>query len=141
MPSIRGSLEDGQPLVTVLISSFPQIEASFQSHEFLALIDTGSTKTCVTRTVVEALQLQPHSRVLVATPSGLERRKAYNFTIGFVDEGDRSIGAVRRTYVFPTVLTGADFVKNSNFDVLIGMDILAQGRLLFEHGDFEFGFG
>lgn len=104
------------------------------------MIDTGATKTCVTRTAVEQMGLQPFTRVLVATPNGLERRKAYAFQVGFLDEGDRTIGAARAPYVFPDPVTGADFVKNSNFDVLIGMDILSRGRLVFEHGQFEFTF-
>lgn len=140
MPSIRGSLDGGQPLTSVLIS--PLLDNGPPAgHAFVALIDTGSTKTCVTRTVVEALGLLPQARILVATPSGLERRKAYTFTLGFLDEGDGSIGAARSPYYFPDGVTGADFVKNSNFDVLLGMDVLAQGRLLIEHGRFEFSFG
>ncbi len=139
MPSIHGSLDGNQPLVSVLIAPLSS-GGAFGAGEFVALIDTGSTKTCVTRTVVESLGLQPFSRVLVATPSGLERRKAYSFTVGFLDEGDGTVGAVRSPFYFPDAITGADFVKNSNFNVLLGMDILSQGRLVFDRGRFSFSF-
>lgn len=141
MPSIRGSLSFGQPLVTVLILPVLAPAGAVATEQFTALIDTGSTKTCITRTAVEALGLQPFTRVPVATPTGIERRKAYAFNVGFLDEGDGGIGSPRSPYVFPDPVTGADFVKNSNFDVLIGMDILSKGRLLFEHNRFEFRFG
>ncbi|WP_375394492.1 hypothetical protein [uncultured Sphingomonas sp.] len=78
--------------------------------------------------------------MLVATPSGLERRRAYGFSVGFLDEGDGTPGAARSPHYFPDAITGADFVKNSNFDVLLGMDILRQGKLIFENGQFEFTF-
>lgn len=140
MPSIRGSLDGGQPLIDVLISPL-FAGGSFSNRQFVGLIDTGSTKTCITRSVVEALDLQPFTRILVATPSGLERRKAYSFSLGFLDDGDGTVGSPRSHFYFPDTVTGADFVKNSNFDVLIGMDILNQGRLTFENGQFEFTFG
>src|SRR3546814_16460527 len=82
---------------------------------------------------LETLGFEPFTRILVATPSGLERRKAYTFTMGFVSHADDAISEARGAYFFPDPVSGADFVKNSNFDVLIGMDILSKGRLLFEH--------
>jgi hypothetical protein len=140
MPLISGSLSDDQPLIPVLIFPILDTSTGISGHQFTALIDTGATKTCFTRTAVEILKLQPFTRLLVATPNGLERRKGYSFTVGFVDEGDGGVSSIRSTYVFPRPVIGADFVKNSNFDVLIGMDILGTGRLLFEGGRFEFSF-
>lgn len=43
--------------------------------------------------------------------------------------------------MLPKPVIGPDFVDNPNFDVLIGMDIISQGRLTFERGgDFTFTF-
>src|SRR3546814_16053814 len=76
MPSIRGWPNQNQPLTEVLISGLFDGNSDLANHQFTALIDTGSTKTCITRTVVETLGFEPFTRILVATPSGLERRTA-----------------------------------------------------------------
>lgn len=137
MPSIRGSLSNGQPLVEVLIGS--SLEPN-RLHACTALIDTGCTITGIARGVVETLGLRHVTRKLVVTPLGEARRKAYPFSVGFLTEGDGTLGARRSPFYFPEPVLGADFVENSNFDVLLGMDILGAGRLVFEHGRFEFSF-
>jgi len=137
MPTIRGSLNGGQPLVGVLIGS--ALEPN-RFRECTALIDTGCTITGITRTIVETLGLVHTTRRLVATPIGEARRKAYPFTVGFLADSMTGVGSVRAPYSFPEPVLGVDFVENSGFDVLLGMDILGRGRLLFEHGTFEFTF-
>lgn len=137
MPTIRGSLDAGQPLVQVLIRSALE-PGRFQ--ECTALIDTGCSITGITRTIVETLDLRHTTRRLVATPLGEARRRAYPFTVGFLAESMTGVGSVRSPYNFPEPVLGVDFVENSGFDVLLGMDILSKGRLLFEHGQFEFSF-
>ena len=139
MPSTRGSLGEGQPLTRVPIA--PGFgDGNFTAGDYGALIDTGSTKTCITRTVVEQLRPSAYSKILLATPSGLERRKAHAFSVGFFNEGDGDLAAPRSPFYFPDAITGADFVKNSNFDVLLGMDILSRGRLLIENRECSFSF-
>src|SRR3546814_13498964 len=91
MPSRRGWPNQNQPLTEVLISGLFDGNSDLANHQFTALINTGSTKTCITRTVVETLGFEPFTRILVATPSGLERRKAYTFTMGFVSHADDAI--------------------------------------------------
>lgn len=141
MPSISGSLDQQQPLVHVLISGLLGDGGNFAGEQFVGLIDTGATRTCITRTVVERLGLRAFSKMLVATPTGFARRKAYTFSLGFFEEGDGSVGAVRSPYFFPDPVTGADFVSNSSFDVLIGMDILSSGRFVLDRQRFHFEFG
>src|SRR3546814_20496713 len=62
---------------------------------------------------LETLGFEPFTRILVATPSGLERRKAYTFTMGFVSHADDAISEARGAYFFPDPVSGADFVKRS----------------------------
>src|SRR3546814_12166082 len=107
MPSIRGWPNQNQPLTEVLISGLFDGNSDLANHQFTALIDTGSTKTCITRTVVETLGFEPFTRILVATPSGLERRKAYTFTMGFVSHADDAISEARGAYFFPDPVLGA----------------------------------
>lgn len=143
MPSIRGSLRNFQPLVEVNVA--PIVDAGHVGHptneSYTALIDTGATKTCVTRAVIERLGLRPVGRVLVASATAIERRRAYGFSLGFYCDVEDDLGGARTLFSFPLDIGGPDFVSNSNFDVLIGMDIISRGRLVFEPGgSFEFRF-
>lgn len=137
MPSIRGSLSYGQPLIPVLIGL---VSEPGRAQECIALIDTGCTISGITSRIVESLGLVHTTRKLVLTPLGEARRKAYPFMVGFLTESDGTAGAVRSPYYFPEPVLGADFVVNSGFDVLLGMDLLSQGRLVFDRGSFEFSF-
>ena len=58
----------------------------------------------------------------------------------FLLKGDGTLGATRSPFYFPEPVLGVDFVDNSGFDVLVGMDLLSQGRLVFDKGSFEFSF-
>ena len=137
MPSIRGSLNNGQPLVDVLVGS---VLEPHRLHACVALVDTGCTITGITRTVVERLDLRHTTKTLVVTPLGEARRKAYPFSIGFLTESDAGVATARSPFYFPEPVLGAEFVENSSFDILLGMDVLSKGRLLFESGRFEFAF-
>src|SRR3546814_21092662 len=74
MPSILGWPNQNQPLTEVLISGLFDGNSDLANHQFTALIDTGSTKTCITRTVVETLGFEPFTRIIIATPISEERR-------------------------------------------------------------------
>lgn len=69
-----------------------------------------------------------------------ERRLAYAFTLGFFCETADSHGKSETLFVLPDELIAPDFKDNGNFDVLIGMDILSRGKLIFEGQDFSFAF-
>lgn len=140
MRSIRGSLNQLQPLVDVSIGNADEFNADRETY--LALIDTGATRTCITERVIARFSLRPVTKLLVASAtSPPERRRAYEFSLGLfcTNEtetiGNQSLYTLGRTFVAPV------FKDNGNFDVLLGMDLLSQGRLVFEiGGDFSFRF-
>lgn len=138
MPSIRGSLDQLQPLITasIALQDKPQ-----HRIEVRGLIDTGATRTCLTGQLVTRLSLPPRGKMLVSSAGNYpERRRAYGFSLGlFVNSPDGSIRPL--PYVFPDERVAPDFQDNDNFDVLIGMDVLCMGTLLFRPDQsFQFDF-
>jgi Aspartyl protease len=138
MRSIHGSLDQFQPLVEVSIGPSPGVMGTRETC--LALIDTGATRTCLTQSLIARLGLQTKAKLLVASAtSGPERRRAYGYTLGLfcVDQGSK----IKTLYVLEHEFVAPWFEDNGNFDVLLGMDIMSRGRLLFEpNGVFSFEF-
>lgn len=139
MRSIHGSLNQLQPLIDVSVGRHGVSE--YDRQTYLALIDTGATRTCITQRVVARFGLVAVTKLLVASAtSAPERRRAYSFSLGLFPShaaapDQRSLYVIGREFVAPI------FADNGNFDVLIGMDLLSQGRLVFEAGgDFSFSF-
>jgi hypothetical protein len=140
MRSIHGSLDQLQPLIEVSIGPPPGISGDRKTCR--ALIDTGATRTCLTQSLIGRLKLEAKSKLLVASAtSGPERRRAYGYSLGlFCSDTDNG---VKTLYVIGYEFVAPWFEDNENFDVLLGMDILSQGRLAFERGgvfSFEFDF-
>jgi Aspartyl protease len=138
MRSIRGSLNQYQPLIDVSVGN-PDLNINSRKT-CQALIDTGATRTCITQRLVEQLGLPARQKVLVASATSFpERRRAYEFSIGLFCRSE--ITTETALYVVPSLLVAPVFQNNSNFDVLLGMDVLSQGRLIFDvGGDFSFSF-
>lgn len=136
MPLIRGRLTLLQPLVDVHLA--PVGRPGEIGHHLVGLIDTGCTRTCITRSVVERLSLPPVTKLLLVSPTETQRRKAYEFQLGFYCELEDRFGQSRGLFMLPDPIIGPDFVDNPNFDVLIGMDVISRGKLTFERGgEFE----
>jgi hypothetical protein len=137
MRSIRGSLNYLQPLVDVSIAAHYKPLAR---RPYIALIDTGATRTCITRRVLDELQLQAKGKLLVASATSTpERRMAYGYSLGLFCQTDDS--SATSLYVVPHEFVAPWFQDNGNFDVLLGMDVLSQGTLTFKpDGRFSFEF-
>lgn len=94
------------------------------------------------QSLIGRLQLEAKSKLLVASAtSGPERRRAYGYSLGLFCAGAES--GVNTLYVLGYEFVAPWFEDNENFEVLLGMDILSQGRLVFERGgafSFEFDF-
>lgn len=136
MRSIRGSLDHSQPLITVSIGLH---ESNAARITCTALIDTGATRTCLTSRTIERLNLPPRGKLLVSSATSFpERRRAYGYSLGLFCATE---AAEQTLYVLPFELVAPPFLDNDNFDVLIGMDILSRGRLVFDRDQtFEFTF-
>ena len=136
MRSIRGSLNQLQPLVTVSVGLF---DSDAERITCDALIDTGATRTCLTARTISRLNLPARGKLIVSSATSYpERRRAYSYSLGLFCE----TRTVERTlYVLPFELVAPAFQDNDNFDVLLGMDLLSRGRLTFERDQtFEYTF-
>lgn len=107
---------------------------------YIALLDTGATRTCITQRVISDLGLQTRAKLLVASAtSAPQRRRAYSYSLGLFCSDER--GEEKTLYAIPHEFVAPWFADNQNFDVLLGMDVLSQGQLLFEpDGTFSFNF-
>lgn len=135
MRYIRGSLDQLQPLINVSIAPY----GSADRIACTALIDTGATRICLTADLIARLALPARGKLLVSSATSYpERRRAYGYSLGLFCT---SSAAERTLYVLPEEFIAPAFQDNDNFEVLLGMDLLSRGRLLFErNGEFEFTF-
>ena len=127
MGSIHGSLDQLQPLATVSVGLY---ESPAPRLTCAALLDTGATRTCLTAKVIAQLGLPARGKLLVSSATSYpERRRAYGYSLGLFCQTPT---AAQTLYVLLFELVAPPFQDNDNFDVLLGMDILSRGRLVFE---------
>lgn len=149
MPSLKGSLDGGRIIVDVgvqpALSSIQGVTAQasaviIQIRQFRGLIDTGAQRTCITRSAARDLQLKPRGKIRLGNVSSIETHNSYSFAVGFwlrLGNGD-TMNETTSYYGLDPVM-GADFKDNSDFDLLIGMDVITQGDLTIRRGGtFEF---
>jgi hypothetical protein len=136
MPYIRGSLDQLQPLIDVSIAAY---DTHGERVTCRALIDTGATRTCLTAQLIQRLGLASRGKLLVSSATSYpERRRAYGYSLGLFCTSE---SAGKTLFVLPEEFIAPPFQDNDNFDVLLGMDVITRGRLLFERdGTFEFSF-
>lgn len=99
-----------------------------------ALLDTGATASGIGPSVVRALQLKSHMKKRLLSATEEVFADYFVFRIGFhtTDQLSR-IGdnLTEWPYVFQEV-EGFSWRRASDFDVIIGMDILSQCDLAFD---------
>lgn len=148
MPSLRGKLDGGRIIVDVGVqpglSVVPGVSAQASAivlniHPFRGLMDTGAQRTCITRSAAKSLALTPRGKLRIGNVSDINTHIAYSFAVGFWYEidGGQTMNVAKNYYGFDPIM-GADFKDNSDFDVLIGMDIISQGTLSTGRGQYEF---
>lgn len=94
------------------------------------LIDTAAERSCVSETVVGALLLQRTSRQPLATASGSTKSGIYDLVLHLGYRSDDPPDPIRVT-AYDANVTGAE--------VLVGLDVLRQGRLVLDgpNGEYE----
>ena len=99
----------------------------FKSECFLW--DTGSTSTLISSKVVSELGLKPYGRCLVSDNSTVDERDTYLIHVG-LPTGNTAINVE------------AMLTLSEDYDVIIGMDIIASGnfKLTNENGKSVFSF-
>jgi hypothetical protein len=98
-------------------------------NTYTALIDTGTSQTCISPGLVADLSLQSIGRIGLTGVGGIVVGKAYMFMVGLQDPQSGQILAWWPIYG-PAVPT--------NYDVLIGRDILCRGVLVMMAGQITF---
>jgi len=112
---------DGCRIVLPVLILEPSPSVSFEGHTGMALIDTGSTATGLTRRVAKALGLVARGKRPLGSAQGEGQAERYLFRVGL--HGDAETPTL--PYVFDDVI-GFELVDSFRFDALIGIDILRQ---------------
>lgn len=103
-------------------------------NRYNALLDTGASRTCISAKVVEEVGLQSIGLTLMLTASGETTAKVYLFDVGIFSDSMTDAKAKKKDAAFFQLgsgIKGLEFSAGakSNFDVLLGMDILGKGSL------------
>lgn len=118
-----------QPALTSVVGVQPTAtSASIDIRPLKGLIDTGAQITCVTKSAAREMGLMPRGKKRLGNVSDIQTHTAYSFVVGvwYSQNNGDSMNETRGYYGFEPVL-GCDFYDNTDFDVLIGMDIISQG--------------
>ncbi len=95
------------------------------------LMDTGADATCISPTVAETLSLQPIGKVPVSGATGVAEMNQYMIDL-LLQFGPNSLPINHHTV---TVFNA----RSSNYDMLIGRDIICRGIFTMEFsGHFSF---
>jgi hypothetical protein len=106
----------------------------------VALVDTGSTISGITRSVADTLGFSGRGKRPLSSAQGEGQAERFLFRIGVLptNSGD---GVPAFPYVFEEVI-GFELTNNFQFEALIGMDILRQCDLsLLRSGLCKLSFG
>ena len=154
MPCIWLPHNKSQVFMDVMIASTQAIEAAKKGKPnpndikfYKALVDTGAQGTSITKKVADELGLPPIGKRKIMGVSGARDHNFYLFYVGFVlpDSSKANAGnnvIKGKVEIHNRAIEGAELIiPNSNFDVLLGMDILSIGSLAIEgNGTFSFSY-
>lgn len=105
----------------------------------MALVDTGARRSCVTEALAQRAGLQRIGRVEVWNIKRPESHWTYLFNVAIWP--DAVAGDPPSPFDIEAEIKGIDVANHSYFDMLMGMDIISQGRLLIDRdGTFELEF-
>jgi hypothetical protein len=156
MPFVEGRHDGWQAITDIAIIDAAKYKEHRESRNdvlagvrpFRALIDTGATTTMITTRVVDELGLEFVNRKPFRNADGLRWRPAYLFYVAFygatVSMGDSEEDGtpyMRKIYIWPRDINGGQIANEESFDVLLGMDIISTGLLVFrKDGTYRFSF-
>ena len=139
MPCLSGRYQaPGSPLIDVGILDEDTLPSGNEITEeqiiaadvprLRALIDTGASRTCLSKEVARAANLLPVGKREMISASGITPVNTYLFSLGipFAHDVDPTGQIKERLAVFRSI-EGMEFnATNSSFDVLLGMDVLSK---------------
>lgn len=142
MQFVRGRLQNNRILISIGIRAFnddPFAPIDFSFHQFTALVDTGATRTAISRNVINKVGLKPFGQIEVGNVKRTETHDTFLFYVGVWP--DRSNDLPSAVFGIGNEIMGIDGGDSRYYDVLLGMDIIAQGSLKLKlDGVFELGF-
>jgi hypothetical protein len=129
-------------LINVGIRSFaddPTLDFSQDFTQFVALLDTGATRTAISRNVINRVQLRSRGMMPVGNVRRTEDHHTYMFYVAIWPEA--SDGSISPPFGIGEAILGIDGGDSRYYDVLLGMDIISRGSLRLEaNGQFELSF-
>jgi hypothetical protein len=152
MPDIVGRVSNAQVIIQVAllpVESFEDvinpfhIEQPARLHVLNALVDTGAQSTCITKSAATRLGLTPIGAIPIQGVSGRSLHNNYLFKMGFSLTQTDEVGVVTSNLHFLNQpIEGVEFHSgSSDFDVLLGMNVLSVGDLtITRDGRFKFSF-
>ena len=114
--------------VPIIIDGFPKNNRI--SMDSMALVDTGSTGSCISRRFAAGAQLKAFKRSKIRGFHGISIVPVY------------SVDVLLPNGILFTDMDVAEFQSNNNFDFIIGMNILRMGDMALTNakGDMVFSF-
>lgn len=110
-------------------TSAPRVQAL---HVCQALVDTGAGRTCIGQSVVDALSLEPITRLQIQTAGGLTDADVFDVHLAIqLREAAAGSDCFRSTRgeLIPTVRVVKFDPGRSPYQALIGRDVLRRGAL------------
>lgn len=96
----------------------------------MALVDTGARRTCVTQKIANDLNMRRISQTDVWNIKREERHWTYLFHVAIWPDSEDNMPST--PYGIGDAIEGIDVGNHPYFDVLLGMDIISQCRLIVE---------
>lgn len=131
MAIFKGRVENGQCFIFVHVYP-PNSRIEYKDvTPCRALIDTGAQNTCISQKLASYLKLVPVSKIEVLSAAG--HVSVNQYLVGLVIPIER-LNQLSVLGSPATLVT--EFQANTHFDVLIGMDMLAECTLFVARGEF-----
>lgn len=143
-------LIEKKPIVTVLVSKILlnngkiDIDRGKISKPVLALIDTGATRSVVSKRIIDEIELKPKGKSQIHTPSNNNVSVNDYEAIISVSLDEKPIFKPNGIFIqnnwlsIPLLVSESEFISIQNIDVILGMDVIMQGHLSISEGVFIF---
>lgn len=104
-------------------------DAPFNVFKLRGLVDTGATRTAITRSAVVRIGLLSKTKIPIKNVDAVAFHALLSFYVSFWLHDERG----ERPYQLPHAIEGIDFRDYEDFDVLIGMDVMRYCTLTLTH--------
>lgn len=126
MPCISGALINSQIIIAVSVFSAGFDITDPNNNLFKALVDTGAMKTFLAPKTVLKLNLSPIGKGIMRTANGLEEVNKYNIKL--------HVPLIKGNYIIDNLPVMQYKSDASEYDLIIGMDLILQGSLTVSRG-------